>query len=176
MRELNEMQQRLVEENHNLIYSFLNSRSLSLDAIEDWYGTAAIGLCKAALIFDESRGVKFSTLAYFIMDNEVKRVKRAGRKEVLALCSLDEEVNNETEITLGETVEDKEDCFFRIEVADTIRSVLNTMSPRDREIVLSLTREGATQRSVSKQYGLSQPTVSRIYKNYLESVRGYLEA
>ena len=37
---LNNAQRKLVEDNHNLIYSFLNSRHLSLDAVEDWYGTA----------------------------------------------------------------------------------------------------------------------------------------
>ena len=36
--------QRLVENNHNLIYKFLRNHNLE----DDWYDVAAIGLCKAA--------------------------------------------------------------------------------------------------------------------------------
>ena len=36
--------QRLVEDNHNLIYKFLRNHNLE----DDWYDVAAIGLCKAA--------------------------------------------------------------------------------------------------------------------------------
>lgn len=89
---LNSTQRKLVEDNHNLIYSFLNSRHLSLDAVEDWYGTAAIGLCKAALIYDENQGVKFATFAYICMDNEVRTMLHTHRKNFSVVSSSDDEV------------------------------------------------------------------------------------
>ena len=66
---LNDQQRKLVEDNHNLIYYFLKGKNLSLDAVEDWYGLCAIGLCKAALIYDSTKGTQFTTLAWVCMQN-----------------------------------------------------------------------------------------------------------
>lgn len=68
MEPLTPQQQKLVEDNHNLIYSLAYKKNINLD---EFYGDLAIGLCKAALAFDENRG-KFSTLAYTSMYNEYK--------------------------------------------------------------------------------------------------------
>lgn len=85
MKQLNQTQQRLVEENHNLIYSFMNKNKLSFESVEDWYGTCAIGLCKAALIYDPGKNVKFNTLAYVCMSNEMKRFSDSKTKK-LKIC------------------------------------------------------------------------------------------
>lgn len=45
---ITEAEKKLVEQNHNLIYAFLQKYHLT---IEDYYGLAAIGLCKAAMTF-----------------------------------------------------------------------------------------------------------------------------
>lgn len=68
MEHLTPQQKKLVEDNHNLIYSLAYKKNINLD---EFYGDLAIGLCKAALAFDENRG-KFSTLAYTSMYNEYK--------------------------------------------------------------------------------------------------------
>lgn len=65
---MTEEQRKLAEKNHNLIYGYLNKRGLEDD---EYYDVAAIGLCKAAMSHDSSKG-EFSTLAYKCMDNEVK--------------------------------------------------------------------------------------------------------
>ena len=74
MKQLNKTQQRLVEGNHNLIWSFMNKNHLSENAVEDWYGTCAEGLCKAAMIYNPDRNVKFDTLAYVCMKNEMTKI------------------------------------------------------------------------------------------------------
>lgn len=74
-KKMNDAQRKLAEDNHNLIYSFLSNHNLSLDAVEDWYGTAAIGLCKAALFFDESCETEFSALAYACMESEIRTIQ-----------------------------------------------------------------------------------------------------
>ena len=56
-------QQRLVEDNHNLIYSFIQLKRLDLD---EWYDVCAIGLCHAAQKWNPARG-KFTTIAYRAM-------------------------------------------------------------------------------------------------------------
>lgn len=68
LKTLNQRQQELVEKNHILIYEFAKEKRISVD---EYYGLLAIGLCKAALAYDENRG-KFSTIAYCCMSNELK--------------------------------------------------------------------------------------------------------
>lgn len=48
---------KLVEENHNLVYSFLYKYHLD---VEEWYDLAAIGLCKAANTYNNDKS-GFST-------------------------------------------------------------------------------------------------------------------
>lgn len=86
-RPLTDKERRLVEENHNLIYSYANLHNLQItDDInricysrtshEDWYGALATGLCHAARTWDETKG-SFSYWAYINMNSEVKKVKKA---------------------------------------------------------------------------------------------------
>lgn len=60
-------QRKIVEQNHNLIYDFLNKNKLNKD---EYYGVAAIGLCKAAMNYNNKIS-RLSTLAYKCMMNEV---------------------------------------------------------------------------------------------------------
>lgn len=77
MEQLTLDQQRIVSENHNLIYSLANKKSINLD---EYYDVLAIGLCKAAIAFDSTKG-KFSTLAYTVMLNEYKQELRKQQNE-----------------------------------------------------------------------------------------------
>lgn len=70
MNSLNKEQQKLVETNHNLIYSFAKSNNID---VEEFYDVLAIGLCKAALVYDENKGM-FSTLAYKCMSNSYNQI------------------------------------------------------------------------------------------------------
>lgn len=89
---LNNEQRKLVEENHNLIYSFLNNQALS---INEWYDVCAIGLCNAALTFNGT--TKFSTLAYKCMLNSVRSVMRHDSLFGMETLSLSAEVSSVSE-------------------------------------------------------------------------------
>lgn len=89
---LNNEQRKLVEENHNLIYSFLNNQALS---INEWYDICAIGLCKAALTFNGT--TKFSTFAYKCMLNSVRSVMRHDSLFGMETLSLSTEVSSVSE-------------------------------------------------------------------------------
>lgn len=68
-------QQKIVEDNHSLIYGFANKHGLDL---EKYYGVLAIALCKAVSIYDDTKG-KLSTLVYKTMRNEVSQEIRKER-------------------------------------------------------------------------------------------------
>lgn len=171
---LNDTQRKLVEDNHNLIYSYLHSHNLSLDAIEDWYGTAAIGLCKAALVYDENRGAKFSTLAYICMDREVKLIMRKSKRSVRATMSLDAELTSgDGGCYLTDLVADPYDFTSTIFINDAIRIATEGLSSRDKTIIHMIVDLGMSQKKISDQFGISQAMVSRIYKKYMGKIRDY---
>lgn len=172
---LNDEQRKLVEDNHNLIYSFLNSRHLSLDAIEDWYGTAAIGLCKAALIYDESKGCKFTTLAYIIMDNEVKQVMRSNKKCVSAKVSIDSPISSADGCCLADIIPDTRDFMYSIYLNDAIAIATRGLSERDLKILHLIVEKGYSQKRISSEFKISQPQVSRIYKAFCDKIKQYFE-
>lgn len=103
---LNNEQRKLVEENHNLIYSFLNKQALSID---EWYDVCAIGLCKASLSFNGD--TKFSTFAYKCMLNSVRSVMRRNNLFNIETLSLSTEVSSVSEkvtYTLDEFISSKQ--------------------------------------------------------------------
>lgn len=105
---LNTEQRKLVEENHNLIYSFLNKQALSID---EWYDVCAIGLCQASLNFNGD--TKFSTFAYKCMLNSVRRTMRRDKKslsgaEVLSLSTEVSLSNEKVTYTLEDFIISKQ--------------------------------------------------------------------
>ncbi len=65
-------QRQLAEDNHSLIYKVLHDMKLS---DEEFYGTAAIGLCKAAMTYQADK-YRFSTYACQCIYNEIKADQR----------------------------------------------------------------------------------------------------
>lgn len=171
---LNDAQRKLVEDNHNLIYSFLNSRHLSLDSVEDWYGTAAIGLCKAALTFDESRGAKFTTLAYICMDNEVRCIMRTNRKLAQSTVSLDDPIEGADGCTLADVINDTQHDFMEsIYLNDAIAIAYKKLNDRDKAMIDMVVNKGMTNVAVAAKFGVAQPTVSRVYTKFIKMIREY---
>ena len=78
MKQLTPEQQKLVTDNHNLIYSLANAKNIDLD---EYYDVLAIGLCKAAITFDETKS-KFSTYVYACMYNSYKCELRNNTKQL----------------------------------------------------------------------------------------------
>ena len=69
---LNDEQRKLVEQNHNLIYSAMTKCGIRRQDFDDYYGFAAIGLCKAAIDYDKTRCISFSTYAYLCIEYEIR--------------------------------------------------------------------------------------------------------
>lgn len=72
LNKLNSEQKRLVEENHNLIYTVLLQYNLS---VAEYYCEAAEGLCQAALSYKNPK-VKFSAYAYVCIKNNLSKFIR----------------------------------------------------------------------------------------------------
>lgn len=156
-------QQKLVEDNHNLIYSFLNSHRLSID---DYYDVAAIGLCKAAYHFDPAKGIAFSTYAYKLIQNEILREMRKNNNishggNVPDVSLQEPTTQDDDTLTLGDMIPanygNPEDAL----AVDSIHNAIDKLDPKHREI-MKLFISGYKQGEIANIVGTSQANVSRI--------------
>lgn len=161
---MNDAQRKLAADNHNLIYKALQDYNLTAD---DYYDVAAIGLCKAALNYDESRNVKFSTFAVTCMHNELGAELRKQRSEMrskFSTVSLDAPINSrcgENIATLGEVipVEDTaEDTLIFNDAMDM--DCLNDNEKRVAQLVLS----GYSFAEISRNDGITREAVRQTYR------------
>ena len=163
MIDITEKQRKLVEDNHNLIYSFLAKNHLSQ---ENYYDIAAIGLCKAGSTYSGEKS-KLSTYAYKCMINEVLQ---DIRKE----CSSKRIPNDKIvyyETDMGDERKD-DDTFLKIlpsneNVENEIISKImfderiKNLSERDKKI-LELFSKGYKQQKIGDVVNCSQAQISRI--------------
>ena len=155
-------QQKLVADNHNLIYSF--ARKYKID-IEEYYDVLALGLCKAAMYHDGVSG-KFSTLAYqsmktMYMDEIVtygKRSKRGGNKKTEyyeEFISDDESRGTYFDLLSDIKIPDEDSMILKLNFQEFCRYITN------REFnVLKMKLSGMTQKEIAKEYGVTHQMVS----------------
>ena len=163
---LTEEQRKLVEENHNLIYGFLNQYKLD---DEDFYDLASIGLCKAAMKYDVDKKKKFSTLAYTCMNNEVRRyyrdcenVKKRISKHLVSSYNIELEDNKEILDVFIKDDDFSEDSLIYLDF-DNFKKTL-----KDKErIVVEYLESGFNMMETAKMLGRTHQYVSLTKKEVL---------
>lgn len=168
MKQLSNSQQKLVEDNHNLIYSFMNKNKLSLNAVEDWYGTCAIALCKAALIFNPDKEIEFSTLAYVCMSNEIKMIFRNKNKEIKDVASLECSIGEN--LYLKDCLHSKNDELSEAIFYEILNKHYNKLNATHKEIVNDYIYTDITQKELSKKYNVSRSIISKVYNGFLNNI------
>ncbi len=142
-------------EHHNLIYSFLKRQRLGFD---EWYGIAAFGFCVAAVRFDPARKKAFSSFAYTVMLNEVRKEMRKNRKIPLTVSLQDE-------LGAGFRIEDTVGYEQDFTGPGTDRLLREFMSALGRPLhrrIFAMSLEGWMQREIAEETGYSQSQISRI--------------
>lgn len=159
---LTKEQKELVEKNHKLIYYYIHKNGLSVD---EYYDILAIGLCKAALHFDESKGIKFGTYALFVMRNEhwINERLKKGKKRNASVVSLSTPMTikeDYNDITLEDCIPGDRDIFDSLILLD-IDKIL-----KDETLIkiCKLALAGYNQREMQKYIDLSQSMISRKLK------------
>ena len=156
-------QRKLASENHNLIYSFLNRYNFDP---EEYYGLAAIGLCKAAKLYDESKG-NFSTYAYRSMLNNIKHDLLYKSRSKRIPENLIDYYNSEFCNDNGEIIEYLSLLTSDIDIEKevlakiVVETYMNELTDRDR-LVLRLLSDGYTHMEIGEIVGISRNTVRKI--------------
>jgi len=165
---MNREQQKIAEDNHSLIFSFMKKNKLSFDAIEDWYGCCAIGLCKAAMFYDQNMNLKFSTLAYVCMHNEVKDIFRQQTKEEQCF-SLDYDIADNIELIDCIPDQSSRD-FSKVEFFEILNKRFNELSDRNKRIIDDYIHTQYTAKELSGIYGISPSSISTIYNKFFNQI------
>lgn len=161
-------QQKLVEDNHNLIYHILRKMNLSDD---EFYGIAAIGLCKAAMSYGKSNKVVFSTYAHHVMHAEIKNefTRLGAKKRTGDTVSLDELVPGAVDLTVGETLYGA-DTPYTVAVANDLFGFIEQLPRKQREVVW-LTVQGYKGTEIHKPYGKTSQAASSLLNNARREIR-----
>lgn len=156
-------QQKLVSDNHNLIYAYARKHNLDLD---EYYGILAIGLCKAALIFDSNLGFMFSTLAHVSMHHECYSYQRdmSRRKRYIPdelMMSLDAPVDDDPySKELYDKIYDIFNDKYRTGVIKTeLKDFIRTLRQTD-QLILFYTFQGYEQKEIAAALGMTRANVN----------------
>ena len=155
-------QQKLVADNHNLIYSFVIKNKID---VAEYYDVLALGLCKAALYHDGVSG-KFSTLAYkcmrtVYMDEVIthdKRYKRGnGKKTEYYEDPVFQNDSEETYFNLLSTSKspDEDSMILKLNFQQFCRCITNR-----EQRVLQMKLSGMTRNELATDYGVTHQMVS----------------
>lgn len=170
MIKITDEQRKLVEENHNLIYSFLYSNQFSL---EEHYDVAAIGLCKAAINFNPNKGYSFATYAYKSMMmnilQELRKGKNAKSIPEYQIYYYQAKMKNDEEDTNSHLnyLPAKENVENDVITQITFEKCLESFKDKEKQMILLLSN-GYTQREVGRKLGCSQPQVCRVKNKLLK--------
>lgn len=167
---MTEEQRKLAEDNHNLIYDFIHKNGLNVD---DYYDIFAIGLCKAAINYDSTKG-EFSTLAFECMRNYFKNhlgyINKKGaipQNQLMSYnaCLVDVLDGEADESFINSVILGSEFDVSEFVIGDIIHfQFLNLLKDRER-VIVKLLESGLNQRQIAEKINVSQQIVSFNVKN-----------
>ena len=175
----------LIERNLRLVAHIVKKYQHPEEDMEDLISIGTIGLIKAVMTFDDSKGSRLATYAARCIDNELLMMLRS-RKKTARDVSLYEPIGTDREgneiSLLDVTGSEQSDVLTKVEDAQHLEKLPSLIEERlnDRERLIIVLRYGLlsgeemTQRSIGKKLGISRSYVSRIEKRALEKLReGY---
>ena len=175
----------LIEHNLRLVVYIAKRFENTGIGIEDLVSIGTIGLSKAISTFRPDKNIKLATYASRCIENEILMYirKNAGlRCEI----SIDEPLSVDGdggELLLSDILgNDEDNILYEIEQNEEkaiLRKAVNTLAPREREIV-SLRfglygKEELTQKEVADRLGISQSYISRLEKKIITHLRNEIE-
>lgn len=159
---LTEEQKELVEKNHNLIYDFAHRKNIL--NIDDWYGTLAVALCKAAKGYNESKGYSFTTFANKCMDNTLKDMfKQYG-------SSIDKDALYYDDNSFPEEFTDSRQ-HHRMQYDIMLNSLISMLNDKEAKVILMIA-DGFTQKEIAEKMGCKQQNISYYMKQIKKKI-GY---
>ena len=176
-----EVRQILIEHNLRLVAYIARRFDNTGINIEDLISIGTIGLIKAVGTYRTDKNIKLATYASRCIENEILMFlrKNAGRRVEV---SFDEPLNTDydgNELLLSDVLGTEADVVMRPLEDDVdlclLASALDTLSPREREIITLRFGLGGgkeqTQKEVADRLGISQSYISRLEKRIIQRLK-----
>ena len=164
---LNDEQRKMVEQNHNLIYSAMRKFGIKENEFDDYYGIAAIGLCKAVVYFNADKG-SISTIAYSCINNELtnelKKELALGRKLNKEAVSYNVSFTDNDNDFANNCLLSDENFEKNFILLFHIKDVFCTIKKRHRDI-FKLYLQGYQHSEIGDMYEISRQRVGVIINN-----------
>jgi RNA polymerase sporulation-specific sigma factor len=164
--------EEMFNQNINIAYKIANKYKINHpNEYEDIKQIALLGLWKAVLNFDKSRGFAFSTFAYRVIYNEINMYLRKPQIHIADVSSLQTPVGKN--IILEDTIVDDFDMLDNLEYREIQKiknNILNKLSNRDKQIYLEL-EKGKIQQQVADKFNLTQAYISRIQSKIIKQIK-----
>jgi len=171
---LTEEQRKIVEENHNLIYSYIKQKELDFS---EYYDLLAIALCRAVIYWKQENGSKLSTYVYSVFDKEVCRdlkyknqYKRKIEQEYLSFDFEYETIDGT--YTLKDAIPSPfnlEQSVIKCMLLQQFNDSLCQLNPREQIVIHGLLKE-RSQVGISEELGCSKQRVNQMKNEILNKL------
>ena len=173
--------QTLIEHNLRLVVYIARRFENTGVNLEDLISIGTIGLIKAVNTFRPDRNIKLATYSSRCIENEIlMHIRKIANQKTEV--SLDEPINTDwdgNELLLSDVLGTDGDIVMRPLEDDVdlclLASALDTLSPREREIITLRFGLGGgkeqTQKEVADQLGISQSYISRLEKRIIQRLK-----
>lgn len=166
--------EQLASDNMGLAYKIAHDYGNCGLETEDLESAALFGLAKAAMSYDQSRGVWFSVFAARCINNEIRMEIRKTKRH-MGQISLDAEryaaEDEKRAVTLMDTLPYEEPGFERVGSSDLIPSLLSGLPARESQSIRLVVCSGMTCVEAARKMGLSVSWVSKCIKSGITKIR-----
>jgi RNA polymerase sigma factor (sigma-70 family) len=162
-------QRQFAEDNHNLVYSFLNFKHLSYDEHYDIVIFGYLRAVKRYFEYPELQKYRFSTIAYSAMKSDLSNYYRKlyKRKQQAVIISFDALEFNDGISVIDVTVEDTiVDMISYEQLLQQISSLLS----EEQFSILQMKADGYSEREIAKQYEIPVYSVQDILSTVREKL------
>ncbi len=171
--------ERLAADNMGLAYSVANKyRGCGMDMAE-LESAALFGLAKAALSFDPSKNIPFSSFVYPVIENAIRMDLRKLKRH-FGQISLDAErytaENGKYAVTLLDLLSYEDPELQRVDNSELISSLLSGLTKKQAQAVQLVVCDGLTQEEAAEKMNTYQSNVSRHIKSGLAKIRKKMES
>lgn len=161
---------------YKIAYQYNQICSLDLDELKE---LALLGLVKAARVYDDSKGVQFSSFASRCCINEIRYYLRGflgHTKEDISMYTP-QGAEEDDERLLLDTIKDDHDFTESLAMTDAIQHALLTLDDREQEVIRLryFTESPMGQQDVADRLHVSQGCISKIEKKALTKMRELLQ-
>ena len=176
---LSSERQYLVLENQKLVYYIIRKLGINQNSseYEDIVSIGTIGLIKAAITFDTSKGITFGTYASHCINNEILMYYKKTKKYAnnISLEEIIEDNGEGKNLRLEDTIENPnsnfvDDILKKEEYIKLVSIVLNNLTGKQRIAFLYLMAD-TSQKVCAEKMGITQSYVSRLQFKAIQKVQ-----